>query len=642
MEINSGPKDRWQEWLGHCLSAIAALMILYHLYYIWSLPYETSIHAIIHLGFAFVILIIVRLRKRFQFFHVVMLAAAIWVSTYFVTHYEEILADPSYPPMTALIAGTIAAVIVFILTYEVFGWVFPIITAIGVLYMAYGSHLPPSIRAPSVDLDRLITLLSADVTSPWGVYGKLLILSANYLFLFIFFGATLEAFGGLRFVMSVGSLAASKFRSGAAALSVFSSALLGSVTGSTVANITITGTFTIPLMKKGGYTPQQAAAIETAASSGGQILPPIMGATVFVMAGYTGIPYISVVKACFVPAIIYFAVLLLYAELNARKLDITPMPAQRIDVKNLLFDAPIFIVPLVFLLILLIMGFSLMRTIFWCLLAIAAIGLLSGMRKEARLDWKKVKDRLINGIVSGSQIAMVLALIGVLVATVEVTGLGMRLGNVLVALAHHNLFLLLIMTAVTAMVLGVGIPTPAAYILCATVLSPALIKLGVPLLQAHLFPLYYAVFSHLTPPVGIGLMVACKMANANYVRAAAEALKAALASFLFPFFFVYTPAILLQIDSFSSGIQQFVAVLLSFFSFSLLLNAYWATGLNLAERLMLLVALCALFTFIFVAQSHLLIIIAAGLIIAGVSLNVRSYRVVSLSRAEGNSGTAFR
>ena len=625
MEIASGQRNKMQEWLGYCLGTTAFSMILYHLYYIWSLPYETSIHAIVHLGFAFVILITIRLRKSFQFFHAVMLVVAIWVSIYFLTHYEEILADPSYPPMTALIAGTMAAVIVFILTYETFGWVFPTITALGILYMAYGFHLPVSIRAPSVDLDRIITLLSADVTSPWGVYGKLLILSANYLFLFIFFGATLEAFGGLRFVMSVGSLAASKFRSGAAALSIFSSSLLGSVTGSTVANITITGTFTIPLMKKGGYTSQQAAAIETAASSGGQILPPIMGATVFVMAGYTGIPYITVVKACFIPAIIYFAVLLLYAELNARKLNIAPMPPQKIDMRNLLFDAPIFIVPLVFLLILLVMGFSLMRTIFWCLLIIATIGLLSGMRKEARLDWKKLKDRLINGIISGSQIAVVLALIGVLVATVEVTGLGMRLGNVLVTLSQHNLFLLLIMTAVTAMILGVGIPTPAAYILCATVLSPALIKLGVPLLQAHLFPLYYAVFSHLTPPVGIGLMVACKMANANYMQAAAEALKAALASFLFPFLFVYTPAILLQIDSVSSGIQQFVAVLLSFFNLSLLLNAYWATRMNLAERSIFLFALCTLFIFVFVTQNYLLLIMAGGITIAGIALNLRSY-----------------
>jgi len=560
--------------------------------------------------------------------YALLLSAVIWVNLYFFTHYDAIAASASYPPRTALIAGAIAAVIAFILTIPAFGWIFPILTSISILYMAFGFYLPSSISTPSVDLERMITLLSADVTSPWGVYGSLLILSANYLFLFIFFGSALEAFGGLRFVIAMGNLVAYKFKSGAAALSVFSSALLGSLTGSTAANITITGSFTMPMMKKTGYSPEHAAAIETSASSGGQILPPIMGATAFVMSGYTGIPYIEIAKACFIPAIIYFATVLLYVELSARKFKIAPMPAPKINKKNLLFDAPIFICPLATMLILLIQGRSLMFTIFWSLISVITFGLLAGLRKEARLDFSKCKERLMSGIIAGSEVAVMLSLIGIMVAVVDVTGLGMKLGNVLLLLSHNKLALLLIITAVTAMVLGVGLPSVAAYIICATILSPSMIKLGVPDLQANLFPLYYAVFAHLTPPIAFGLIIACKMAKAKYWPAAGEALKAASASFLLPFFFIYAPAILLQFDGIASGIQQFVAVLLSLLGVSGLLIGYWATRFNIIEYSILIAAVCSSFIFIFVIPHYLFLIIGGSFTFLAIILNIRNYRTV--------------
>ena len=626
----------------YLLILVGVGMIVYHLWYILTLPYEPQIHSILHLGFALTILLLTRLNKRWSWFHFVLLAGSSAVTWYFIANYDEILSNPSYPPMASLIAGIAAAVIVFYMAYEGFGLVFPALTALGVLFMAFGSYLPRWIRAPESDWDRLITLLSADVTSPWGVYGNLLILSANYLFLFIFFGAALDAFGGLRFVKTVGSILASRFRSGSAALSVFTSALLGSVTGSTVANITITGSFTIPLMKSSGYKSEQAAAIETAASSGGQILPPIMGATVFLMAGYTGIPYIQVVKAAFIPAIIYFAVLLLYAELNARKLNIEPLPPQKIDKKALMWDAPVFLGPLTLLMVLLIYGYSLMLTIFWCLFCVAVLGTASGLRKSVRLDWGDVGSRLMGGIKSGSQIAVVLALIGVLVATVEVTGLGMRLGNILVALGEQQLIFLLLLTALTGMILGVGLPTPAAYIICATILSPAMIKLGVPLLQAHLFPLYFAVFSHLTPPVGIGLMVACKMAESDYMATAVEAIKAAASSFMFPFFFVYTPAVLLQWPDGSSDdvIRQFLTVLMAFGGLTITLNNFWKSKLRLRERAIVGLGLIILLISAFGLQDYASLAIGSLLLIGGLYLNMRSPDRLETAKTKGPDPSA--
>ena len=558
----------------------------------------------------------------------VMLVAIVWVSVYFFTQYDVILDNPTYPPTMALIAGVIAAICVFIITYETFGFMFPALTAISVLYMYFGTYLPDAIRAPSVDIARLIALLSADVSSTWGVYGSLLIISSNYLFLFIFFGAALDAFGGMRAVKTIGTLAAYRFRSGPAALSVFTSALLGSITGSTVANITITGSFTIPLMKKTGYTPEMAAAIETGASSGGQILPPVMGSTAFVMAGYTGIAYVAICIASVIPALIYYAALLLYAELNARRIGIKTMEREEaISIKNLLMDAPVFIGPLAFLTVMLILGYSLMLTIFWTIICVVVFGLLNNIRREARLDWKIVKDKVVDGIRAGSQVAIVLALIGVVVGVVEVTGLGMRLGNVLVALSQNNLFVLLCMTSVTAMILGMGVPSTAVYILCATVLSPALIKLGVPMLQAHLFPLYFAVFSHLTPPVGIGLMVACKMANADYLSAAKEAIKFVLPTFTLPFLFVYTPAICMQFSGVSSGIQQFASVLLLIGGLVILTVGFFALKLNWNERIMLGIASGLLLTVIFTHNiNYVVIIVSSVLIFMACLLNIRKYK----------------
>ncbi len=560
-------------------TVVALSMIGYHFYYIVELPYEPSINAIIHLGLAYSVLLLASLAKKSNLLDLLCLIVAVAVTAYFFFDYETILEDPSYPPTAAFVAGIASAAVAFYLTWRVFGYIFPLIAVIGIAYLWFGSYLPGALRAPSMDFERMVTLLASDVTSPWGLYGSLLILSANYLFLFIIFGTVLEAFGGLKFIMCLGNWAARYFRSGAASLSIFSSALLGSITGSTVANITVTGTFTIPMMKKTNYTAEQAAAIETAASCGGQILPPVMGATVFVMSGFTGIPYVNIVSASVVSALIYFSLLLVYAELNARKRNIQPMQGEPVDVRTMLCSAPVFILPLGLLLFLLFAGLSLMKTILYCILAVIVLGLVCNLfqRDSQKLNWQKLIDCTVNGTVSGCQIAVVLALIGVAVACVEVTGIGMRLGSFLVSLSMNSLFILLILTAFTAVLLGIGLPSPAAYIICATILSPALVKMGVPLLVAHLFPLYYALFSHLTPPVGIGLMVACKMAESDYLKSAVEAVKAAFPSFFLPFIFVYAPGILLLGGDTVTNALHIVGAVFFFFAMAVTMN-HWFFG----------------------------------------------------------------
>lgn len=417
--------------------------------------------------------------------------------------------------------------------------------------------------------------------------------------------------------MQLGNLVSSKLKSGPAALAVVSSALMGSITGSTVANITITGAFTIPMMKKAGYKPQHAAAIEAASSNGGQFLPPIMGATVFVMASYTGIPYLEIAKAAVISAIVYYIMLLLYAELNARKLDLTYIPVE-IDYKSLLLDAPLFIVPLAMLVIMLMKGFSLMAVVFWSILAVVVLGLLSCLRKDVRLDWQEVKEKFADGALTGANVAILLAVIGVPVAAIEVTGLTLKLSVLFGNLAGNNLLLLLIFTMITAILLGTAVPTPAAYVIVATVLSPILIKNGLPKMQAHLFPMFYAFLSHLTPPVGIGLLVACKLAGSKYIDGAIEVWKAAFPSMLLPFFFVYCPAVLLQYDKPIEVLWGTIGMTLAFFTMAVLFHREWKYKLNALEFILMTAA--SLFSLYYVLLNKNPLWIIVGLVLSAATI----------------------
>ncbi len=622
----SGKNHRW---IDNVFLVLIFTFIAYQMYYIKALPYEPTIHAVVHLGFAMVVCVWSKLRDirtplQMAYMTLVLLSS-LAVTAYFFFGYKTILANPSYPPTAALFFGVLGSVIAILLVRWSFGWLFPVFSVIAVFYVLFGHYIPGLLRAPLISPRRAVVLLASDVTSPWGLYGNLLGLSANYLFLFILFGSVLHAFGGLRFVIRLGNFAASKLRSGPAALAVISSALLGSITGSTAANITITGSFTIPLMKKAGYTPEQAGAIEAAASNGGQFLPPIMGATVFVMAAYTGIPYLQIAKAALVPALIYFLMLLLYAELNARKLNIVTLPSQ-INVRELLLDAPLFIIPLALLVVLLIMGYSLMMVVFWSIIVVVAIGLISSLRRESRLNWNEVKEKFSDGVVMGANVAVILAVIGIAVAAIEVTGLSLKLSIVLGKAAGDNLFLLLFFTMLASMILGTGIPTPAAYVIVATVLSPLLIRQGLPPMQAHLFPMFYAFLSHLTPPVGVGLLIACKLAGGDYKRGAIEVFKAAFPSLFLPFFFVYAPAILLQYDNFSAGMLSVAAVLLTFFTLSILFNRQWKNKILFREAVIILTSCLAALFYIFVNSNPLWL--ALGFVLCIISLGANSRRAL--------------
>ena len=435
---------------------------------------------------------------------------------------------------------------------------------------------------------KLLQWVTVEFEGGQGVYGDILQLSAVYLFLFIFFGGLLSAFGGTRFVIGLGRWIGCKLSSGPAMVALIGSSLLGTITGSTVANVTITGAFTIPMMKEAGYSAEQAGAIEAVSSNGGQITPPVMGATAFVLAGFAGIPYINVVVAAIVPAIIYYFCVFCYVQFTAKSCCLE-CEMETVNLRQVMLDAPIFLVPILVLVFMLNMGYSLPFVGFWSIASIVVLGLVSCLRKDFQLNFKEVIREIYQSAVTGSQIAVICALIGVVATCIKVSGLGIKLPLLIEDISGGSVLIALVIAMISSIFLGMGVPTTAAYLLVAIGAVPALLKMGVDLLPAHLFCFIFAAFSHITPPVAIGALVAARMAQANYWKTNWEALKAAFVAFLLPYFIVFVPLVILQPDGgFWISAMEICGIIIMIVACQMALSGYCFNHLDSVARLVFL------------------------------------------------------
>ena len=610
------------------LPAAAVIMILYQLVYTQYLIQDPTAHKITHLGLAFVVVLLslIHKEKTGRPLRWILLATSVGFSTYLMVNLDEItMYRQSIPLTTDIVVGVVVLITTFIVAYQVLGKTFAIIAAACVCYLVLGRYLPHPFTVAPVSFSRIIMWLSAGLGIEQGIYGPILGLSANYLFLLIVFGGMLYAFGGVRFIMGVGKWLGSRFKRGPAAVAVVGSSLLGSMTGSTVAILTITGAYTIPLMKKAGYQPKQAGAIEAAASNGGQIMPPVMGATAFIMAGVTGIPYVQIAAAALIPAILYYFGLLVYVQINAYKLDIH-VEKEVVNGRELLWDAPLFVVPLGVLVTLLAKGFSLPFVVFWSIVSLVALSLISSIRKEARLDFQGIVQALTRSARTACDVTIINALIGVVATSIETSGMGIKLPLLVGDISGGILIVALFITMVSAILVGMGVPTPAAYMLVAIGAAPALVKMGVPLLQAHLFPFIFAVFSHLTPPIAIGALVASQLAEAEYWPTSWEALKAASTAFLLPYLIVFAPVIVLAPDAGSLvSVGQLVAIPLGILSLQITLSGYFLGNLAGTRRTAFGVVALLLLGGVF--SKHLTLMgVATTLFVIGVAAQLAKWR----------------
>lgn len=415
--------------------------------------------------------------------------------------------------------------------------------AISIFYLATAPYWPGLLKFKGYSFERMVEILF--LAGDEGIFGFLTGISSNILYIYILFAGFMLSAGVGEFLIQFAVWAAGWARGGAAKIAVISSGLYGTVSGSTVANVYATGSFTIPLMKRNGFIPRQAAAIEAIAGTGGQLMPPIMGAGAFIMSEVTGIPYFKIIQAAAIPAVLYYFGLFLVVHFIALRQGMVSIPkADRPSFRSILRNSYYFL-PFLLVIFFLGIGYSPSKSAFFVVLII--IG-LSYLDRKTWLTPAKLMDTLFQSAVNAAIIATALAGSGMIVGILTRTGAALAFGSVLMNFSFNHLILAMILVFLVVSVLGTGIPTTPSYIIAVTVGAYALGKFGVPLLAAHLFIFYYAVLSDLTPPDAITAFAAANIAGSEMMSTGVEAFKLGMAGFLIPFAFVFQPALLLEGD----------------------------------------------------------------------------------------------
>ncbi len=440
-----------------------------------------------------------------------------------------------------------AALILMILeaTRRAVGMPIVLVAAAFLAYGMLGPYMPDFLAHKGYSVTRLVSYL---VWTTEGVFGIPVAVSSTFVIVFILFGAFLDKLGAGDFFIQLALALTGRRRGGPALTSVLASGLMGSISGSSVSNVVTTGTFTIPLMKRTGYTPLFAGAVEAVASTGGQIMPPVMGAGAFVMAELLGVSYSHIALAAAIPAILYFTSvgLMVYFEARRRKLGVLSED----DIPNAghtLRKGYHLLLPLAVLIYLLVVRqLSPMMSGFYAICALVVTAAVFIMKREKRFPWREVLAALEHGIITAVPVALACASAGIVIGIVSLTGLGVRFTQMVIHLSGGVLWLGGILTMVACIILGMGLPTTAAYIITAVLGVPALTDMGVPLISAHMFIFYFAIISFITPPVAISAYAASGIAETNAMKTGFQSFKLGLAGFIVPFVFLYSPSLLLE------------------------------------------------------------------------------------------------
>lgn len=528
-----------------------------------------------HVGLILALVFLVKPWKKgakqniFDFFFAIL---SLIVCGYIWAHYDTLIHRLYWvTPLSTieLIMGIVFVLLVLEATRRSIGLVLTIICVIFLLYGIFGHLLPYPFSHGYL---RSFQLLDQLYYSTEGVFGTSIAVSTNYIAMFIIFGSALNGIGGGKFFMDISLAIAGKRTGGPAQVAAVSSGLFGSISGAAVANVATTGVVTIPLMKRVGYTPEFAGAVEAVASTGGQIMPPVMASVAFLISEYVGIPYIQVVKHAIIPALLYFGACMTMIYLESKRLGIKGLDASEIpSARETLASGWYYLLPLISLIALMMMNFSTSFAVFWSIVLILLIGFLK--RKE-RLSLRGLIDILVDGAKQVIPVAMACAAAGIVIGIINITGVGLKFSTLVINIAGSNMFLALVLTAITVIILGMGLPTAAAYIVCVSLIVPALIKMGVATIAAHFFVFYFAIISSITPPVALATFAASGIAQSHFWKTGYKALKLGIAAFIVPFMFVYSPSLLLAGTGYDQ-IATFITAPIGILLLSIALVGHW-------------------------------------------------------------------
>lgn len=576
---------------GKIISILAVSLAVFQLYTAFFGVLPTMQQRSFHVAFILAMIFLLypgaksSLRNKISLVDWVLALAAAGCSLYVFLSYEDIALRAGIVYNYELVLGGIFIALVFEAGRRVLGYVLPSFCFLFLPFAYFGRYLPGPLQHFGLSISRIIEELYLTTD---GLFGLVTGVSATYIYLFVLFGAFLSSTKTSEFFNDIAMALTGHRKGGPAKIAVLSSALVGTISGSTSANVATTGTFTIPLMKRIGYEPHFAAAVEAAASTGGQIMPPIMGAAAFIIADTLNIPYLMVLMAAVVPAILYFWGIWCSLSLEASKLGLEGLPKNTLpNVKDVLLTSGYKAIPLFVIVYLLVKGYNPLYAGCW---GIFSCIVLSFVKKSDRLDLKTLIATLEDGSKGALSVAIACIIVGIVVGTMGATGVALRIGDAIIAVTKGHLVLTLIVTMVITILFGMGMPTTASYVMASVVAAPAIVLLGVNPLDAHLFVFYFAALATVTPPVCVGAYTAAGLAGSDPNKTAFSAVKLALSGFIVPFIFILAPEILLtNVSSWLVTIQAIISAIVGVFLLASAAENYMMAPLRWYERILALI-----------------------------------------------------
>lgn len=590
------------------ITIVAILMSAFHLFTSWHGTLLAMKQRSLHLIFAFTLGFALypgfkkSSKDKIDIMDWVLMILSIGVWGYIFFNVEAIALKGGQMSTTDMVLGVLAVLLTLEVTRRVVGPELPIVTIVFLLFAYFGRSLPGVFAHRGFNVTRIVSHMYMTTE---GIMGTPLGVSSTFVFMFILFGSFLDKTGVGEFFIDFAYALTGSTRSGPAMTSVLSSGLMGSISGSSVANTVTTGAFTIPLMKSVGYKPHYAGAVEATASTGGQIMPPVMGAAAFIMADFTGFPYISIVKAAIIPAVLYYIAVGTMVHLEACKLGLKGMPRESLPkVSNILRKQGYLTLPLIAIIFMLVKQYpptmaALTGIVIGVIVAFAA----SLIKKDDSFTPKDILGAMEAGAKGAVGVACACACAGMIVGVVTLTGFGLKIAEVIVLIAKGKLIPTLFLTMISSIILGMGLPTTAKYIVLATMAVPAITKLGVNLMSAHLFILYFGVVADVTPPVALAAYAGAGIAGANSMKTGFQAFKLAIGAFIIPYIFVINPH-LIMVDSvvgttvnwlpITAAIPTIVTALIGTICLAGTVESYLFGNLRIWQRVILLGAAFAL------------------------------------------------
>jgi len=577
--------------IGFFATAFAILISLIHIWYnsfgLIDVVKKNAIHLMLLMGIGFLYYPATSKspQDRPSWMDYVLFVSSLASGIYFLLIYDRLVASIFEPIFPDYIYGVVFMLLTIEASRRIIGLPLTVLSLVFLFYTYLGPHAPSLFAHKGFNLQRIIIRMTM---TDEGILGVALMVSSSYIFMFILFSSFLKVTKAAEFFNDLAFSLAGRSRGGPAKIAIVASGLTGTISGSAQANVVTTGSFTIPLMKSIGYKPHFAGAVEAIASTGGTYMPPVMGAAAFIMCSFLGIPYTTVILAGLTPALLYYYTIFLMVDLRAKRRGLTGLSQDQIpSFRQVIIQRGHLSLPLLAIIIFLIIGYSPLSAAF---IGIVSVIIVASIRKDTRISLRGYLDALQEGAVNAVEIAVICGVVGFIIGSVAMTGVGNVIGQNIVNLSGGYLFLTLVLCMLTSFVLGMGLPGPACYIITVTVAAPALYLLGVDRMASHFFVFYYGMLSGVIPPVALTSYTAAAIAKCSPTKLALTGFALASGAIMLPYMFVYNPELLLINFTWPKYIYVIAASLLALFGSAAVIIGTLRDNLSILERVLLAVS----------------------------------------------------